>query len=63
MRCIWLKSLFDFLIKTLFKSWLYASAVTFLLLLICSYIDMLLYVYDVFLLKILKPYGEEEKGR
>ena len=27
MRCIWLKSLFDFLIKTLFKSWLYASAV------------------------------------
>ena len=55
MRCIWLKSLFDFLIKTLFKSWLYASAVTFLLLLICSYI--------VFLLKILKPYGEEEKGR
>ena len=40
MRCIWLKSLFDFLIKTLFKSWLYASAVTFLLLLICSYIDM-----------------------
>ena len=35
MRCIWLKSLFDFLIKTLFKSWLYASAVTFLLLLIC----------------------------
>ena len=61
MRCIWLKSLFDFLIKTLFKSWLYASAVTFLLLLICSYIDMLL--YDVFLLKILKPYGEEEKGR
>ena len=38
MRCIWLKSLFDFLIKTLFKSWLYASAVTFLLLLICSYI-------------------------
>lgn len=42
MRCIWLKSLFDFLIKTLFKSWLYALAVTFLLLLICSYIDMLL---------------------
>lgn len=40
MRCIWLKSLFDFLIKTLFKSWLYASAVTFLLLLICSYIDI-----------------------
>lgn len=63
MRCIWLKSLFDFLIKTLFKSWLYASAVTFLLLLICSYIDMFCNVYDVFLLKILKPYGEEEKGR
>lgn len=42
MRCIWLKSINDFLIKTLFKSWLYASAVTFLLLLICSYIDMLL---------------------
>ena len=56
MRCIWLKSLFDFLIKTLFKSWLYASAVTFLLTCYCN-------VYDVFLLKILKPYGEEEKGR
>ena len=43
MRCIWLKSLFDFLIKTLFKSWLYASAVTFFIVyLICSYIDMLL---------------------
>ena len=58
MRCIWLKSLFDFLIKTLFKSWLYASAVTFVVILTC-YCN----VYDVFLLKILKPYGEEEKGR
>ena len=45
MRCIWLKSLFDFLIKTLFKSWLYASAVTFLLLLICNYIDMLFIIH------------------
>ena len=63
MRCIWLKSLFDFLIKTLFKSWLYASAVTFLLLLICSILTCYCNVYDVFLLKILKPYGEEEKGR
>ena len=53
MRCIWLKSLFDFLIKTLFKSWLYASAVTFLLLLICSYIDI----------KILKQKKKKKKGR
>ena len=52
MRCIWLKSLFDFLIKTLFKSWLFVVILT-------CYCN----VYDVFLLKILKPYGEEEKGR